>query len=84
MYIIKKFKPEYITISLLVIMSLVLLLGLTSGVSSSKEFITNSLIIVLLLFLTFDIKNSSTGKKITSSFNKYIGLIFLFCLLNLI
>jgi uncharacterized membrane protein YkvI len=58
-----KFKLEYIPITFIFIVSLVLLLTLMSGLSSIKEAITYVLIIVLLGFLTIDIKRKTNNKN---------------------
>ncbi|MCP3738102.1 hypothetical protein [Rossellomorea sp. BNER] len=61
---VKKFKLEYITISFLVMVGIVLILGIYSGLSSFKEFISFSFIILLLLFLTLDIKKVHLRKSL--------------------
>ncbi len=81
--ITKKFKPEFITITLLILVSLILFLGIVSGLTSLKEEISFSLTIVLLAFLTKDIKNDSFRRKPTDHSLKYIILVFLFCFLGL-
>ncbi len=78
-----KFKLEYIPITFIFIVSLVLLLTLMSGLSSIKEAITYVLIIVLLGFLTIDIKRKTNNKKSSSNAYKYVVLIFLFSYLGL-
>jgi uncharacterized membrane protein YkvI len=78
-----KFKLEYILITFIFIVSLVLLLTLMSGLSSIKEAITYVLIIVLLGFLTIDIKRKTNNKKSSSNAYKYVVLIFLFSYLGL-
>ena len=60
---VPRFKPEYITISLMVLVSIVLLLTLFTGLASIKEAVSYTLIIVLLYFLTADIKFNSNKKK---------------------
>lgn len=80
---VPRFKPEYITISLMVLVSIVLLLTLFTGLTSIKEAITYILIIVLLSFLTVDIKNNSNKKKSLTTAYKYVVLIFLFSYLKL-
>ncbi|MGV2940555.1 hypothetical protein AB5I83_13235 [Mesobacillus sp. LC4] len=77
----KNFKPEYITILLTAIVSVVLVLTFFTGQTSLKEVLTYSLIIVLLSFLTKDIKERFTTEKRAY---KYIALIFLFAYLSLI
>jgi hypothetical protein len=78
-----KFKLEYIPIAFIFIVSLVLLLTLMSGLSSIREAITYVLIIVLLGFLTIDIKRKTHTKKASSNAYKYVVLIFLFSYLAL-
>lgn len=75
---VPRFKPEYITISFIVLVSIILLLTLFSGLASIKEAITYTLIIVLLSFLTVDIKNNSNKKKSSTTAYKYVVLMFLF------
>ena len=77
----KRFRADYITISLIVVVSIVLLLTLFTGLTSIKETITFLLIIMLLSFLTADIKNYSIKKK--SSAYKYVVLLFLFSYITL-
>ncbi len=77
-----KFKPEYIPITFLFIISLVLLLTLMTGLLSIKEAITYVLIITLLAFLTIDIKKK-TNKKSPNNAYRYVVLIFLFSFLAL-
>lgn len=80
---VPRFKPEYITISLMLLVSIVLLLTLLSGLSSIKEAITFILIIGLLSSLTTDIKKNSFQKKSSTTAYKYAVLIFLFSCLSL-
>jgi hypothetical protein len=80
---VKRFRPEYISITLMVLVSVVLLLSFFTGVSSIKEVLTFSLIIVFLVFLTKDIKSTSTDKKSSNRAYKYIVLVFLFSYLTL-
>ena len=79
---VPRFKPEYITISLMVLVSIVLLLTLFTGLASIKEAVLYTLIIVLLYFLTADIKFNSNKKK--SSKYKYVILMFLFIYVTLL
>lgn len=79
---VPRFKPEYITISLMVLVSIVLLLTLLSGRSSIKEAITLILIIGFLSSLTIDIKNNSIKTKSSTTAYKYGVLIFLFSCLS--
>ena len=62
-----KFKLEYIPISFIFMVSLVLLLTLMSGLSSIREVITYVLIIVLLGFLTIDIKRKINHQEMLIS-----------------
>lgn len=78
-----KFKLEYIPISFIFMVSLVLLLTLMSGLSSIREAITYVLIIVLLGFLTIDTKRKMNNKKSSRNAYKYVVLIFLFSYLGL-
>jgi len=78
-----KFKPEYIPITFLFIISVVLLLTLMTGLLSIKEAFTYVLIIVLLGFLTIDMKRKTTNKKSSNNAYKYVVLIFLFTYLGL-
>lgn len=80
---VPRFKPQYITISLMLLVSIVLLLSLLSGLSSIKEAITFILIIGLLSSLTTDIKKNSFQKKSSTTAYKYAVLIFLFSCLSL-
>lgn len=80
---VPRFKPEYITISLMVLVSFILLLTLFTGLTSIKEAITYILIIVLLSFFTVDIKNNSNKKKKVTTAYKYVVFIFLFSYLTL-
>ncbi len=81
---VPRFKPEYITISLMVLVSIVLLLTLFTGLSSIKEAVTYTLIIVLLYFLTADIKFNSNKKKSSNTVYKYVILMFLFIYITLL
>lgn len=81
--ITKKFKPELITITLLILVSLILLLGIVFGLTSLKEKISFSLTIILLAFLTKDIKNNSFRGKPRDYSLKYIILVLIFCFLCL-
>lgn len=78
-----KFKPEYIPLTFIFIVSLVLLLTLMSGLSSIREAITYVLIIIFLALLTIDIKRKTNNKKSSSNTYKYVVLIFLFTYLGL-
>jgi hypothetical protein len=69
--------------SLMVLVSIVFLLTFFTGLQSIKEAITYILIIVLLSFLTTDIKNNSNKKKPLITAYKYVVLIFLFSYLTL-
>ena len=80
MHSVRKFKPEYITILLIVIVSVVLILTFFTGQTSLKEVLTYSFIIILLSFFTWDIKGKSTNDK---KAYKYIVLIFCFSYLSL-
>lgn len=80
---VPRFKPEYITISLMVLVSIVLLLTLFTGLASIKEAVTYTLIIVLLYFLTADIKFNSNKKKSSNTVYKYVILMFLFSYITL-
>jgi hypothetical protein len=80
---VTRFRPEYITMSLMVLVSIVFLLTFFTGLQSIKEAITYILIIVLLSFLTIDIKNNSNKKKPLITAYKYVVLIFLFSYLTL-
>ena len=81
---VPRFKPEYITISLMVLVSIVLLLTLFTGLASIKEAVTYTLIIVLLYFLTADIKFNSNKKKSSNTVSKYVILMFLFLYITLL
>ena len=81
---VPRFKPEYITISLMVLVSIVLLLTLFTGLASIKEAVTYTLIIVLLYFLTADIKFNSNKKKSSNTVSKYVILMFLFIYITLL
>jgi hypothetical protein len=83
LHITKKFKPEFLTIALLILVSSIFILGIVSGLTSLKEEVSFSLIIVLLAFLTKDIKNNSFGRKPKDHSLKYFILVFLFCFLGL-
>ncbi len=78
-----RFRPEYIPISILVIMTIVLLLTLFSGLASIKDIITNILVIILLGFSTVDIKNHSLESKSLRPAYKYVVMIILLSLLPL-
>ncbi|XXM73162.1 hypothetical protein ACQ0QQ_04480 [Lysinibacillus sphaericus] len=78
-----RFKPEYITIPLIVIIGIVLLLTLFTGLASVQGFIAFSLIIVLLSFLTADLKKEFWKYKSQKAARKYAVLIFLFTFLTL-
>jgi hypothetical protein len=80
---LKSFKIEYITITLMVIVSVVLLLTFFTESASIKDTITFSLVIVLLAFLTKDIKGNSTYNNSSNRAYKYIMLIFLFSFFSL-
>jgi hypothetical protein len=77
------FKPEYITIPLIFIVSIVLLLTLFTGQASTQETVSFILTIVLLSFLTADLKNGLTKEKSPTTAYKYVLLIFLFSFLTL-
>ena len=81
---VPRFKPEYITISLMVLVSIVLLLTLFTGLASIKEAFLYTLIIVLLYFLTADIKFNSNKKKSSNTVYKYVILMFLFSYITLL
>ena len=81
---VPRFKLEYITISLMVLVSIVLLLTLFTGLASIKEAVTYTLIIVLLYFLTADIKFNSNKKKSSNTVSKYVILMFLFLYITLL
>ena len=81
---VPRFKPEYITISLMVLVSIVLLLTLFTGLASIKEAVSYTLIIVLLYFLTADIKFDSNKKKSSNTVSKYVILMFLFLYITLL
>ena len=81
---VPRFKLEYITISLMVLVSIVLLLTLFTGLASIKEAVTYTLIIVLLYFLTADIKFNSNKKKSSNTVYKYVILMFLFIYITLL
>jgi hypothetical protein len=78
-----RFKPEYITIPLIAIVSIVLLLTLFTGQGSIQETISFILTIALLSFLTSDLKKGSFGKKSPNAAYKYVWLVFLFSFLTL-
>ena len=67
----------------MVIMTLVLLLTLFSGLASIKDIMTNILVIILLGFLTVDVKNHSLESESLRPAYKYIVMIILFSLLSL-
>jgi hypothetical protein len=75
----ERFKPEYITMPLIVIVTIVLLLILFTGQASIQETVSFILTIFLLSFLTVDLKKGSFGKKSP----KYVLLVFLFSFLTL-
>jgi hypothetical protein len=79
-----KFKPEFLTIALLILVSSILILGIVSGLTTLKEEVSFLLIIVLLAFLTKDIKNNSFRRKPKDHSLKYIILVFLFCFVGLL
>ena len=81
---VPRFKPEYITITLMVLVSIVLLLTLFTGLASIKEAFLYTLIIVLLYFLTADIKFNSNKKKSSNTVYKYVILMFLFSYITLL
>ncbi|MBM7602646.1 hypothetical protein JOC75_000616 [Metabacillus crassostreae] len=80
---VSRFKPEYVTSSLIVIVSIILLLTLFTGTTSIKEIMTYSLIIVLLSFLTADIRKNSNSRKSPAAAYKYVLVIFLFSFLTI-
>ncbi|WP_226646089.1 hypothetical protein [Mesobacillus subterraneus] len=75
-----KFKPEYITILLIAVVSVVLVLTFFTGQTSLKEVLTYFLIIVLLSFITKDLKRKPSS---VNGAYKYFVLIFLFAYLSL-
>jgi hypothetical protein len=77
------FKPAYIPIPLIVIVSIVLLLTLFTGQGSIKETVSFILTIALLSFLRVDLKKGSFGKKSPNAAYKYVLLVFLFSFLAL-
>ncbi len=77
-----RFRPEYIPLSIMVIMSIVLLLTLFSGLASIKDIITNILVIILLGFITVDVKNHSLESESLRPAYKYFVVIILLSLLN--
>jgi hypothetical protein len=79
----ERFKPEYITIPLIVIVSIVLSLTLFTGQASIQETVSFILTIVLLSFLTVDLKKGSFGKKSPDAAYKYVLLVFLFSFLTI-
>lgn len=78
-----QFKLEYIPITFIFIVSLVLLLTLMNGLTSIKEAITYVLIIVLLGFLTIDLNRKKKTEKSSRNAYKYVVLLFLFSYLGL-
>ncbi|KON84850.1 hypothetical protein AF331_12635 [Rossellomorea marisflavi] len=78
-----RFRPEYIPLSIMVIMSIVLLLTLFWGLASIKDIITNVLVIILLGFITVDVKNHSLESKSLRPAYKYVVMIILLSLLSL-
>ena len=68
----------------MVLVSIVLLLTLFTGLASIKEAVTYTLIIVLLYFLTADIKFNSNKKKSSNTVSKYVILMFLFIYITLL
>jgi fatty-acid desaturase len=80
---VSRFKPEYILISIMIIMSIVLLLTLFSGLASIKDIITNILVLILLGFLTVDIQNHSLESKSLRPAYKYVVMMILLSLLTL-
>lgn len=81
---VRRFKAEYITISFMVLVSIILVLTPYTGLASIKEAITYTLIIVLLSFLTVDIKNNSNKKKSSTAAYKYVVLMFLFFYITIV
>ncbi|MEL3971670.1 hypothetical protein AAEO50_05190 [Rossellomorea oryzaecorticis] len=77
------FKPEYITIPLIVIVSIVSLLTLFTGHGSMQETVSFILTIALLSFLASDLKKGSFGKRSPHAAYKYVLLVFLFSFLTL-
>ncbi len=80
---VTRFRTEYITILLMVLVSIVFLITLFTGLTSIKEAITYTLIIVLLSFLTVDIRNDTKKKRSSIIAYKYVVLMFLFSFLTL-
>lgn len=80
---VTRFRTEYITILLMVLVSIVFLITLFTGLTSIKEAITYTLIIVLLSFLTVDIRNDTKKKRLSIIAYKYVVLMFLFSFLTL-
>ena len=68
----------------MVLVSIVLLLTLFTGQASIKEAVSYTLIIVLLYFLTADIKFNSNKKKSSNTVSKYVILMFLFLYITLL
>lgn len=67
----------------MVLVGMVLLLTLFTGLASIKEAFSYTLILVLLYFLTADIKSNSK-KKSSNTVYKYVILIFLFSFITLL
>jgi hypothetical protein len=80
---VSRFKPEYIPISIMVVMSIVLLLTLFYGLASIKDIITNILVIILFGFITVDIKNHSLESESLRPAYKYFVMIILLSFLTL-
>lgn len=78
-----RFKPEYITFSLIVIIVTVLVLTLFTGLAFIQGSLTFILIIVFLSFLTADLKKGFSKYKSPNTAYKYVVLIFLFSFLTL-
>jgi membrane protein YqaA with SNARE-associated domain len=77
------FKPEYIIIPLIVIVGIVLVLTLFTGLASVQGSITFVLVIILLSFLTADLKKGSPKYNSLNAAYKYVVLIVLFSFLTL-
>jgi len=73
---VSRFKPAYITISLIGILVLVLLLVTSSGWAAFKDVINILLSVLFLVFLTLDIKHRSDKTRQQKIPYKYIGHIF--------
>ncbi|TGB03698.1 hypothetical protein [Halobacillus salinus] len=81
---VSRFKPEYITNALLVVVCSILVLTLFAGLATIKETITYALIVVLLSFLTADMKRHAKEKRPSSIKNKYVVLMLLFAYITVL